>query len=49
MKKKRLPRSIRKFIRREKARIRSQVLDMKEQKDKIKQTYQKFPKAKNKK
>lgn len=48
MRKKRMPKSIRKFIRREKARIRGQFLDIKEQEDKIKQIYQKFSKTKNK-
>ncbi len=48
MRKKRMPKSTRKFIRREKARIRREFLDIKEQEDKIKQIYQKFPKTKNK-
>ena len=48
MGKKRMPKSLRKFIRREKARIRREVLDMKEQEDKIKELYQKFSKTKNK-
>jgi hypothetical protein len=39
---KKLPRSIRKFIRREKARIRREVLDLKEQEKQIKQLYEKF-------
>ncbi len=43
-----MPKSVRKFIRREKARIRSQFLDVKEQESKIKQIYQKFSKTKNK-
>jgi len=42
MKKKRLPKSLRKFIRKEKARIRREVLDIKEQEEKIKELYQKF-------
>lgn len=41
-KKKRLPKGIRKFIRKEKARIRRQVLDEKEQERLIEQLYQKF-------
>jgi len=40
--KKRLPKSIRKFIRREKARIRREVLDLKEQDGLIDELYQKF-------
>ena len=40
--KKKLPRSIRKFIRLEKARIRRQIFDLKEQKKKIDELYQKF-------
>jgi hypothetical protein len=39
---KKLPRSIRKFIRKEKARIRREVLDLKEQEKQIKQLYEKF-------
>jgi len=39
---KRLPNSIRKFIRKEKARIRREVLDLKEQEEKISNLYQKF-------
>lgn len=38
---KRLPKSIRKYIRREKARIRREVLDVKEQEKLIQQLYQK--------
>ncbi len=41
---KRLPRSLRKFIRREKARVRRQVLDSKEQEKLISELYQKFAK-----
>ena len=41
-KKKRMPKSIRKFIRKEKARIRREVLDIKEQKKLISELYQKF-------
>ena len=39
MAKKNLPKSVRKFIRREKARIRREVLDLKEQEKEIKQLY----------
>jgi len=42
MKRKRLPRSLRKFIRKEKARIRREVLDSKEQERLINELYQKF-------
>ena len=48
MGKKRMPKSIRKFIRKEKARIRRDVLDIKEQGDKITQLYQRFLKTKDK-
>ena len=41
MKRKRMPRSIRKFIRREKTRIRREVLDAKKQKELIAGLYQK--------
>jgi len=37
-----LPRSIRKFIRKEKARIRKEILDLKEQEKLIQELYQKF-------
>lgn len=40
--KKRLPQSIRKFIRREKARIRREVLNIKKQEELISQLYQRF-------
>jgi len=40
--KKKLPKSIRKFIRLEKARIRRQFLDLKEQEELINNLYQKF-------
>ena len=44
-----MPRSIRKFIRQEKARIRREVLDMKEQERLINELYQKlFKKHENK-
>jgi len=37
-----MPRSIRKFIRREKARIRREVLDLKKQEELISELYQKI-------
>jgi len=46
--KKRLPKSIRKFIRLEKARIRRQILDLNEKNKLISDLYQKFPRTKNK-
>lgn len=42
MKRKRLPRSLRKFIRQEKARIRRETLDLEEQKRLIKELYEKL-------
>ncbi len=39
---KRLPKSIRKYIRKEKARIRREVLDLKEQEKLIQGLYKKF-------
>ena len=45
MKRKRLPKSLRKFIRKEKARIRREVLDLKEQERLINELYQKFLKT----
>ncbi len=42
MGKKRLPKSLRKFIRQEKARIRREVLDLAEQKKLIKELYEKL-------
>lgn len=42
MEKKKLPRSIRKYIRKEKARIRREILDLKEQEKLINELYQKF-------
>jgi hypothetical protein len=39
-----LPKSIRKFIRKEKARIRREVFDLKEQEKLINQLYQRFSK-----
>jgi len=46
--KKKLPKSIRKFIRQEKSRIRRGVLNFKEQEDKINQLYQRFVKKEDK-
>jgi len=46
MKKKRLPKSLRKFIRKEKARIRREILDIKEQEKLINELYQKLFKTK---
>lgn len=48
MEKKRMPKSLRKFIRKEKARIRREVLDIKEQEKLISEIYKKVVK-KNKK
>lgn len=42
MGKKRMPKSLRKFIRREKARIRREILDVKEQEKLISELYQRF-------
>jgi len=42
MAKKRIPKSLRKFIRREKARIRRDVLDIAKQRELIAQIYSKF-------
>ena len=42
---KKLPKSLRKFIRREKTRIRREVLDIKKQKELIAELYKKFIKA----
>ena len=42
MKKTNLPKSIRKYIRKEKARIRREVLDLAEQEKLIQELYQKF-------
>jgi len=44
MGKKRMPKSLRKFIRREKARIRREILDVKEQEKLISELYQRFTK-----
>ena len=48
MGKKKLPKSLRKFIRKEKARIRREVLDLKEQEKLINELYQKFTKQNRK-
>lgn len=45
MKRKRLPKSLRKHIRQEKARIRREVLDLKEQEKQIAELYKKFLKS----
>jgi len=42
MERRKMPRSIRKFIRQEKARIRREVLDIKKQEELINQLYQRF-------
>lgn len=50
MEKERLPSSIRKYIRKEKARIRREILDLKKQKEEIEKLYQRiFEKYKKKK
>lgn len=41
-KRKRLPKSIRKYIRQQKARIRREILDLKKQNEKINELYKKF-------
>ena len=41
-----MPKSLRKFIRREKARIRREVLDVKKQEELIEEMYKKFSKEK---
>jgi len=43
-----LPKSVRKYIRKEKARIRKEILDLKEQERLIQELYQKFLKHENK-
>ncbi|MGB9743415.1 MAG: hypothetical protein ACPLW9_01740 [Minisyncoccales bacterium] len=45
--KKKLPKSIRKYIRQEKARIRREVLDLAKQEEMIKQLYTRFLKISN--
>ena len=47
MEKRKLPKSIRKFIRKEKARIRREVLNIKEQKELINELHPKFLKIKS--
>ncbi len=42
MKKKRMPKSLRKHIRKEKARIRREILDLGEQQKQIQELYQRF-------
>jgi hypothetical protein len=49
MKRKRFPKSLRKYLRREKARIRREVLDTKEQEKQIQQLYEKIVRNKNQK
>ncbi len=44
-KEKRLPKSIRKYIRKEKARIRREFFTLKEQEEKIKELYSRFEKS----
>ena len=46
-KKKRMPKSLRKFIRKEKSRIRREILDIKEQEKLISGLYEKTLKDKN--
>ncbi len=41
---KKMPKSVRKFIRSEKARIRRQILDIKKQEEEIAKLYEKFNK-----
>jgi len=45
--KKKLPKGVRKYIRKEKARIRREVLDIKEQEELIQQLYEKFKRDAN--
>lgn len=49
MKKKKMPKSLRKYIRKEKSRIRREILDIKEQGKLINELYQKFFKNKENK
>jgi hypothetical protein len=42
---KKLPKSLRKYIRKEKARIRREILDIKEQKNKIKELLDRFQRS----
>jgi len=48
MRKKHLPKSLRKFIRREKARINRQVFDLKEQKKLVRNIYKNLKVSRNK-
>lgn len=48
MEKRKIPKSLRKHIRLEKARIRREVLDLKEQGKQIQELYKKFLKYENK-
>lgn len=45
IKKQKLPKSLRKYIRKEKARIRRELLEIKEQQEKIKNLLEKFYKT----
>ncbi|MCD6094581.1 hypothetical protein J7J39_01605 [bacterium] len=47
MKRKKLPKSLRKYIRKEKSRIRREVLDIKEQEKRIKELVQSLSKTGN--
>lgn len=47
MGKRKLPKSVRKFIRREKARIRQEVLDLKEQEKQIQELYKTYKRDSN--
>lgn len=49
MKMKRLPKSLRKYIRTEKARIRREILDFKKQEESINELYQRYFKAEREK
>jgi hypothetical protein len=42
MAKKKLPKSLRKYLRKEKARIRREIFDLKKQKEEIEKLYQKI-------
>ena len=44
MRKKKLPRSVRKYIRKEKSRLRREFLDPQERESKIKELYNRFKK-----
>jgi len=47
--KRKLPKSLRKYIRKEKSRIRREIFDIKKQKEQINKLYQKFFKNKENK